>query len=311
MTLRPLSLGEQLDRAVTLCIRNAPAFLLIYLVIGVPAAVFQTYGTEDQSPVIGGFVDMLRLHKTPDAKVLSALQSPVFNGFTAALLCLYVFVGPLVQATLIFAASREYFGSHATFQSAYREGVRFWMPIVGINVLYGIVFAVLYIIAILIGIASGVAAELLFSASHGLGILFDIFGGVILSIAVFGATLLLLVALNISYFTCIVERIGFFSAFTRGMERAFYSASIQRSLVAALAVGVIYIGIALVSMAGVAVISGFLRSHVLGAAFTSLTHVGTTIFVTVFFCVYYFDMRVRREGFDLQQEIAETMPATQ
>jgi hypothetical protein len=311
MNLRPLSLGEQLDRAVTLCVRNAPTFLLIYLVIGVPVAVFQIYGTQDQSRAIDGFVDMLRLQKTPNAKELSALQSPFFNGFTATLLCLYVFVGPLVQATLIFAASREYFGSHATFQSAYREGVRFWLPIIGINVLYVIIFVMLYIIASLIGIVGVVAAGLLSSVSHWLGILFGVVGGGFLSIAVFGTSLLLLVALNLSYFTCIVERIGFFSAFARGAERAFSSANIQRSLLAALAVGAIYIGIALVSMAGVAMIYGFLRSNVLGAAFTALTHVGMTIFVTVFFCVYYFDMRVRREGLDLQQEIAETMPATQ
>src|ERR1700730_131734 len=108
MDLRPLSLGEQLDRAVTLCVRNAPAFLLIYLAIGVPVAVFQMFGSEDQSRAIGGFVDMIRSQKTPSAKELSALQSPVFNGYTAALLCLYAFIGPLVQATLVFAASREY-----------------------------------------------------------------------------------------------------------------------------------------------------------------------------------------------------------
>jgi len=311
MLLRPLSLGEQLDRAVTLCVRNAPAFLLIYLAIGVPVAVFQMFGTEDQSRAMSGFVDMIRSQKTPSAKELSALQSPVFNGYTAALLCLYAFVGPLVQATLVFAASREYLGSHATVQSAYRQGVRFWLPIIGINVLFVIVFVSLYIIASLIGVAGVVAAGLLSSASHWLGIFFGVVGGGFFVVGVFGASLLCLVAFNLSYYTCVVERIGFFGAFARGIERAFSSANIWRSLVAALAVGAVYIGITMVSIVGVAVIYGFLRSNILGAAFTALTHVGTTIFVTVFFCVFYYDMRVRREGFDLQQEIAETTLAKQ
>jgi len=311
MDLRPLSLGEQLDRTVTLCVRNAPVFLLIYLAIGVPITVFQIYGTDDQSRAFNAVLEMLRTQKTPDPKDLAGLGAPVFNGFTVALLCLYAVVDPLVQAALIFAASRIYLGSQATFASAYREGVRFWLPIIGLKVLYVVVGVVFLIFVILIGVAGALAAGLLTAASHWLGILFGIVGGGIFLIAVVFAFLLSAVALNLSYFTCVVERIGFFSAFARGIERAFSSANVGRSLVAALAVGAVYLGITLVTMAGVAVIYGFLRSNILGAAFTTLMQVGTAIFITVFFSVFYFDMRLRREGFDLQQEIAQTTPTAQ
>jgi hypothetical protein len=311
MELRPLSLGEQLDRAVTLCVRNAFMFVLIYLAFSVAKAVFLLYGTEDQSQAVGGLIETLRLHKTPTSKDFATFEHPVFNGFTVALLCLYLFVNPLVQAALTFAISRVYLGSRVTFASAYREAVRFWLPLLGINVLYVVAGVALYIVAIVIGVAGAVAAGLLIAVSHGLGIFLSVVcGGIFLSVLV-GTSLLVFVALYLSYFSCVAERIGVFSSFVRGMQRAFAPSAIQRSLNAVIAVGAISIGITIVSIAGVAVTYGFLRSNVVGAAFTALTEVATAIFITVFFAVFYYDLRVRREGFDLQLEIAEATSASQ
>jgi hypothetical protein len=311
MELRPLSLGEQLDRAVTLCVRNAFILLLLYLAFSVAKAIFQLYGTEDQAQTVGGLIETLRIHKAPTSKDLAAFQHPVFNGFTVALLCLYLFVNPLVQAALTFAVARVYCGSHVTFGSAYREALRFWLPILGINVLYVVAGVALYIVAILIGVAGAVVAGLLISASHGVGILLSVVCGGIFFVALVCTSLLMFVALYLSYFTCVAECSGFFKAFVRGMQGAFAPSNIRRSLLAALAVGAISIGIIIVSIAGVAVIYGFLRSNVIGAAFTALTEVATAIFITVFFAVFYYDLRVRREGFDLQQEIAEATSAPQ
>jgi hypothetical protein len=312
MDLRPLSLGEQLDRAVTFCVRNALVLSLIYLALCVPLTILQLSGGDDPSKMFGGMVDLLRSHKPIDPKALPGLRSGSHSGsIVFAILSLYLIVSPLVHAALITASSRIYMGSRVTFGAAYQEGVRSWLPMIGINVLYFIAFVIFCVIAFIVGFAGLFAVGSLASASHGLGTFFGIVGGGIALIVSIALMLLAWVAVNISYFTCVVERIGFVSAFARGITRAFSGVSMLRSLVAALALGAMYVGFVLVSGAGVVVIYGFLRSNIVGAAFSVATQVAIMIFVTMFFAVFYYDMRVRREGFDLQQEIAQAAPTAQ
>ena len=58
--LRPLGLGEMLDRAITLTIRNFPLFALIAILYALPQGVLAYYGSEDQAQLFGGFTDALR-----------------------------------------------------------------------------------------------------------------------------------------------------------------------------------------------------------------------------------------------------------
>jgi len=58
--LRPLGLGEMLDRAVTLCVRHFALFSLIFVVYAIPLAVLQYFGTADQAKMFGPLTDILR-----------------------------------------------------------------------------------------------------------------------------------------------------------------------------------------------------------------------------------------------------------
>jgi hypothetical protein len=306
MDLRPLTLGEQLDCAVTLCVRNALTLSLIYIVFSVLTGVCQLYGGTDEAKLIGGAMDVFRSHggHVLTQKDISALidRKSTFNGFTVAGWCTYIFLYPLVHGALFFAASCIYFATPVTFWGAYQKGMRFWLPIVGIGILYFVIGLLFYIILSILGFAGFLAISLL--PVHALSIFLGLLWGIFLLIIVFLVSCLIWFGINISCFTCVVERIGFMSAFSRGLERVFSSVGFQRSLIAAFALAAVYIGLAVVNMAGLGVLYGVLRSNVAGTVFTVALQLVSEIFITVFLAVFYYDLRVRREGFDLKHEVA-------
>jgi hypothetical protein len=309
MYLRPLSLGEQMDRAVTLCVRNAVLLALIYLAFGVVAGVLKAYGSNDEAKIVGGMIDLIRSHegKAVTSKELANVLHPqsALNGFTAAWWGVTVFVAPLMQAALMFAASSLYIGKGVTFGSAYVRGLRSWLPFIGVGTLYCAVGGVIYVIVLIAGIAGALAVGLLWEASHPFGVFLGVFAAVAGMLIVLTLGVLLWFSLNISFFACVVERIGFMHSFVRGLQLVFSSVGLRRSLVAALALGAVSCGIAVVGILGAGMIYGILRSNVVAIVFTTLLQLVGVGFTTMFFAVFYYDMRVRREAFDLQQEIAQ------
>jgi hypothetical protein len=60
------------------------------------------------------------------------------------------------------------------------------------------------------------------------------------------------------------------------------------------------IGIGLVSFVGQVVLTGLVRSAIFGTVFTTIVAIVTAAFTTAFMTIFYFDVRVREEGLDLQ-----------
>jgi hypothetical protein len=303
--LRPLGVGELLDRAVTLCVRHFGTFALIYLAFAVPVAIFQFYGTGDQSKVAGALIDVFRNAggKAPDPVAINrALGSAPANAYTYLFLFFALVVAPLPAAALITANSRAYLGERTTFGDSYRAAFGKWLPLLGIELLYAVCGVIVYLAALFLAVAVVLALVLLGAAVRWLAVA----AGAVLALGfllalVFGVTLVLL-AVQISFFACVVEGEPFIAAFSAGLRRVFGGGRIWRSLGVGLAYVAISIGIFLVATAGQSILFGLIRSNVLGTAYGTLLRVGTVAFTTAFMTIYYFDLRVRSEGLDLQLE---------
>ncbi len=303
--LRPLGLGEILDRAVTLCVRHFALFSLIFIVYAIPVAIFQYLGTGDQSKVFGTLTDVMQSQasgKHVDGNdVIKALQqSQVTNGWTALWILSALLVAPLPVAALIDAAATFYLGGITSFGGAYRAALDRWMPLVGINFLYLVCGLALYIGVFLVALVVILGLVFLFKASSALGIGLSILLGTAFFIALLGFALVATLAVQVSYFSCVVEKLPFVTAFTRGISRVFVGAGLRRSLLVGLAYVAIGIGIWLVTVAGESVLYGLLRSNVAGTVYETVVRVATAAFTTAFVAIFYFDLRVRTEGFDLQ-----------
>jgi hypothetical protein len=313
--LRPLGIGEILDRAVTLCVKHFLLLALVWLAFAVPLAIFQYFGTEDQTKFFGALADALKNSsaggKTSSADdLIKAMQGkPVFNTWTVLTFVWIFIVAPLPRAALMIATSALYLGRSIDLASAYRRALGRWPNLIGLAILWGLVAGVAVLILIFGGVMMIFVLALVTAALHAVGIVIDIVLGVVVSIAFVVIAMVAAVAYQMAAFACVVENLNFVDAFASGMQRVFSQAGFRRSLLFGLAYVAITIGITVVALIGQSVLLGFVRSNILGIAFTVIIGIVTAGFVTGFFAIFYYDLRVRKEGLDLQLAAAATSEA--
>jgi len=303
--LRPLGLGEILDRAVTLCVRHFVVFALIWVVFVLPLVICQFLGTEDQSKIFGALADVLKSAnsgKTSDSNtILSAMQGkPVLNGWTGAYFFMLLFVAPLPSGAMIAAAGALYRGERVDFSSAYRTGFARYFHLLAYNVMWIVSALILYVAVIFIAVIIGLAFAAFATTLKVVGVAIAVVLGIVLFLLVVAFALVVSIAYEIGVFTCVLERRSFVDAFASGIQRVFGGIGLRRSLLVGLAFLAIVFGIWIVVGMGQAILYGLVRSHILGTAFSAVMSLVTAGFTTAFMTIFYFDLRVREEGLDLQ-----------
>lgn len=320
--LRPLGLGEVLDRAVTLCVKNFVPLALIFIVYAIPYAVVQYLATQDLAHVMSALSTVLQAQgkakghpagADPGALAAALSAAPRLNGWYPLLLALVFFVGPLPAAALIHACAAYYFGRVTTLAAAYRVALARWLPLVGLNCLYFGAGLMLYALVILLALALVFALVFVTAALHSVGVALAVIVG--LAVALAGAAFFIVatLAVQISYFTCVLEGAGSVVAFARGIGRVFVGVGLVRSLLVGIAYATIGIGIAIVAVVGEAVIAAVSHSPAAGTVYSTVVRVATAAFTTAFIAIFYYDLRVREEGLDLQlaaDAAREPSPAT-
>jgi hypothetical protein len=302
-TLRPLSIGEMLDRAVSISVRFFVVLLLIYVVFAIPLTVFQYLGTADMAKFFAAITDALQKtgQRTDPQAIARALSvAPVFNVFTVLYFVTALLVAPLPSAALMWTAAEIYgHGRVPTFQAAYREGFRCWLPLIGVNVPWIVLGLVAYVAVTVLVVIVVLAFVLLNALLKSFALVAGAAIAGLLLLAFFALVLLGVLAANVSYFAIIVERAGFISAFSSGLTRVF-GRSLRRSLLVSLALFAVGIGLYLMGALGQAVLLGLLHNNALGTVFGALLRLVVVIFTAVFLAIYYYDIRIRTEGFDLR-----------
>jgi hypothetical protein len=307
VTLRPLGIGELLDRAVSLCVRHFVLFALIYVVYAIPFAVVQFYATRDVSRAIESFSTILQHAQAQGTKAaqadhlikaLASFQSD--NTWTGLTIALTFLIAPLPVAALIHAATTSYLGGSASFAESYRVALSRWPSLLGVNLLYLACGSVIYFVAVVLLVFVVLALAFTTVQARTFGIALDVVvgAGFLLFGVAFGIVAAL--AVQISYFTCVVERASFAAAFASGIGRVFTRVGLQRSLVVGVAFVAIGTGIFLISLAGQSVILGVFRNEAAGTAYGTVLRVATAAFTTAFIAIFYYDLRVREEGLDLE-----------
>ncbi len=315
-TLRPLGLGEILDRAVNLSVKYVTTFALIYAAFAVPMAILQYLGSGDQTRSLTALSELLRAQaaggKAASPASLSSLLSnyPVLTPALGLLWAAFFFIYPLPKAALIVATSSAYLRGAADFGQAYRTALRRWLPLIALNVLYVLCASVLYVVFVFAGVVIVLALSAVTATMHALGVALSVAVLIALVVFAFLFALVAVLAYEVSTFTCVLEDASFLGAFGRGVERVFRGAGLRRSLVVGLAYIAVVIAITVVAAMGAVVLFSLLHSPVVDAIFSTLLSLATAAFVTAFVGIFYFDLRVRGEGFDLQLAAGTMEPAT-
>jgi hypothetical protein len=311
-SLHPLGIGEMLDRAVTISVRFFVLLASIYVVFMIPLTFFQYFGTADLAKFFANVTDAIQKsgQRGDQQGVLNALTlPPVFNVFTVLYFAFALLVAPLAGAALMWAVANIYAeGRVPTFREAYREGLRCWLPLIGVNLLWGVSAMIAYVAAVLLILIVIFGFVLLNVVLKGFAIALGVVAGLVLFVAFFVLVLVGVLAANVSYFAIVVERAGFITAFASGLTRVFRR-SLRRSALVALTLFAVDIGIYLMGLLGQGVLLGVLRNNALGTAFGALLSLITVLFTTVFGAIYYYDILVRTEGLDLRVATASQVEA--
>lgn len=299
--LRPLGIGEVLDRAVTLCVRLFVPLALVYAAYAIPFGILSLYANGEYLHALATIGDVLqtnRAHRTP-ADIGSVLAHTHFGPQYPLLVLASLAIFPLVQGALIEMLSAGYLGRATSFAQAYRTGLARWLPLVGINLIFLVIGVAVYVVVVIVFalVAFAVVAIARPSPALGIGV-----GGIVGTAIVFAAlafATLAVLTLYMAYFTCVIEREPAVASFTRAVRRT-RSIRLRRALLFGFAFVAIVFGITIVSFAGTALLAGVLHSDVANAAYSIVLSVVSAIFSTAVLCVFYFDVRVREEGLDLQ-----------
>ncbi|MBC5798725.1 MAG: hypothetical protein GIW94_01905 [Candidatus Eremiobacteraeota bacterium] len=312
--LRPLSLGELLDRGVTLCVRFFLPLASLYAVFAVPYGFAQYFATRDLQKTFAIVGQMIRIQtvggRPLDPTALSAILAhyPVFTPSLALLLLANFLIAPLPLAALIQSTSAFYLGSRPTFGQAYRVALERWLPLIGLNFLYLGAGIGLYVVVTIVLFVLILGVAFLAMAAHGVGIALATVVGLGAFLAVIAVAVIFLLALETSYFTCVVEHAPALRAFSVGIARVLGRVGLRRALFVGSAYFAISLGVFVASAVGNALIVGLVHSPVVSAVYTLLLRIAVVTFLSAFFAIFYFDLRVREEGLDLQVAAQQAAP---
>lgn len=283
-------MGEILDRAVTVFVRNVWLFIAIAAILYVPLSITQlTVGD-----FWGWYAQMMA--QTLSGGAPATVPQELLNrlgGFETIQLALLVVLAPLVNAAGLYAAGRLLLGEPAPFAQALRFAVRRWPRVFGLLVLW--IFAA---VGIFFAFVLGMTFTAVLLAQIHVAAIVVIFG-----LVAFACLLLVMItafmSMCVAMATLVAEDEGPVGAFRLGMERVLSRNFFWRSVLLGLILIAIGFGFSLVSaMAGFFLLSitkwTWPMIAISGAA--SLLQFG---FLSAVLMTYYYDVRARSEGTDL------------
>ena len=109
-------------------------------------------------------------------------------------------------------------------------------------------------------------------------------------------------------YSVVIEERGVFESLSLGFARIFNGAEFWRALLFAVAAGATVFGGSMI-FGVLAIAAAFAHLPGLQAIIEGLARAVITPFAVVLLAVYYFDVRIRREGFDLEASL-ERLSAT-
>ncbi len=308
LNLRPLSLGEVLDRAFHLYFKNIAPFTAILAIVIVPSALLSYLQTKDMLNVlISVFAHTMQGHGAqPDLSKLNAIAPSGSYLTFQALQYLILFVGlPFANGAVVAGVSQAYLGLPVRFADAYRVALRRWLAILilmflwfvvaifVILVMFAFFFLIVFLGAALTAATRGTGGSGLFAVTLGIFLIAAIIVGLC-------AGVFLYLTFAMSFIAVVIEHVDPIQAFGGAISRMFASHQFWRGFVLALALAGINFGLSAVLVTSGMLFAFLLKAPALYIIAAELQSLFFAPFAIVAAAVFYYDIRIRREGYDLQ-----------
>jgi hypothetical protein len=298
--LRALNIGEIFDRAITIYIRNIVPLTLIVMTFVVPLTIVQALVLPTQ-----GIRETLRQIQDPRSvqpMTGTELGLLFLTGLAAVLLL------PIVNSAVAVGVANIYSGKAPSYGRCFSTVLRHVWPLIGATLLYigmlvGLYFVVVLAAAVLFGIGLALSQALL-----PLAILLYVLVAVVV-LAFIGAAMVLAMGLAFATYATVIESRGAISAVSLSFRRIFSRTEIGKALLMALAYVALNIGIAMLSGTVAFLAELLLHNRVVDVSINAVVSAVSSAALTVLLAVYYYDVRTRSEGLDLDVELAELTSA--
>ncbi|MDQ2680367.1 MAG: hypothetical protein M3Y21_05010 [Candidatus Eremiobacteraeota bacterium] len=303
---RPLGLGEMFDRAITVYVRNFVAFsaILLALLIPISVAEYASVANQHQGASLAAVLQQIQHPEKSHGK--TPPPTVPFSPWLLGVVVLSLFLTPFANVAVAAAVAAVYFGKAIDWRACYRAAFARWPAILVLTLLQmATLGAFIFGLGITVGIVSflGIFA---FAASPVLGAVVFVFAG-LLFIAWMLALMLAVLAIFFAFDSLVIEQTDIGTAFSSGFTRIFARTELGKAALVGLSLLAIEFGILILITGVQALTLLFVKSEALSVLLASLVSLISTAFTAVLVAVYYFDVRVRREGLDMQiglQQIA-------
>jgi hypothetical protein len=291
--LRPRGVGELLDAAFTLYRRNFLLLVSIAAVVQVPFAILQlvVYRAAD----IGGRLNTVQNLSnslgnqngtlTPDqASQLNTSAGAFAIYFGIVLVVQYFVVYPLSLAATTHAVSNRYLDQPATVGGSYRAAFTMWRSLIALVLLLGLAIGSGIAIALVLGVLTGAVAVT--------GLLF---------IVVMGFAVVVLVRTTVAAQSIVIERVSGRGGIRRSwaLTRGFFWRIVGIMVLLLILQSIVGLLVGLPVLAAASGLSQDARQMIQQAvSAVSAVFVAPVTLVTL--TLLYYDLRIRREGFDIE-----------
>lgn len=298
--LRPLGLGEMFDRSITIYVRNFLAFSAILLVLLIPMGIAQYFSTAHQTRSFTEVLQQIEHPPRPGSK--AAIPTVPFSPWTLVVLLVALFATPFTNVAVALGVARLYFGKGVDWRGCYRAVLRRWPSIVLLT-LFEIGALLAWVGGAVISVVVvSVLGVLALTKVPLLGVVLLVFAA-ILFLAWMVALMLVVLAIFFAFDALVIEGLRLGEAFTSGFARIFGRSEIGKATLVGLCLLAIQIGIAMVVLGIEITVIPLTKSAGLEVLLSSLVSLISTAFIAILIAVYYFDVRVTREGLDMQHAL--------
>jgi hypothetical protein len=303
LDLRPLGIGEILDRAVTLFVRRFAVLVLILALVAIPIAVVQYATAPSMTGMLADVQRVLSLppgHPEEQRAILRQLSQKNQVGAAGALFVLLSAVLSALSTTAcMIGVAQAYGGKLPSVREVYREAFRRWPAQLAAAAAYvGIAFVLTILLGLavfLVALAVGALAVVSRVAAAAVGIP----SGIVLLAAFFAGVVLLYFAAQMTLVAIALEEPNPIRGIAHGLRRTLSPGIFRRSLL----VATVLFGVSLVGsfiLLGIAsTLSLLTHLSALYPVIAVTGGVALNALLTTFVVLYGFDIRVRREGYDL------------
>lgn len=303
---RPLGIGEIFDRAITIYTRNFAVFTLMVLTLFVPFTVVQVFATPDRSQSISRAIDQI---EHPTATNASKKAADPLAGYTPAKItmllvafALLLTFAPFVNNAVAVGVAAVYFGKRPDYRSSFGTVMRRWGAVLGASWLAMLLMMIAYAVCIAAVILIFAIGALLFKQVAPLAVLLMIVGAVL-----FLGVIVLLMVFALCYafalYSVSLEGAGPRSALASALSRIFNKAEFGKAVLMGLAYIGIEMGVVTISSTVGLLLLFVFRSSTAQLAVNAVISSILTAFVAILLAVYYYDVRTRREGLDLEADL--------